>query len=40
MCRRFRFRCMLEIGREAVHGEAAEDILAEAADDLIKEAMQ
>jgi ATP-dependent Lhr-like helicase len=31
---------LLEIGREAVHGEASEDILAEAADDLIKEAMQ
>ncbi|MDB5602319.1 MAG: hypothetical protein JWN71_4363 [Xanthobacteraceae bacterium] len=31
---------LLEIGRESVHGEASEDLLAEAADDLIKEAMQ
>ncbi len=31
---------MLEIGREAIHGEAAEDILAEAADQLVKEAMR
>jgi ATP-dependent Lhr-like helicase len=31
---------LLEIGRETVHGEASEDLLAEAADDLIKEAMQ
>jgi ATP-dependent helicase Lhr and Lhr-like helicase len=31
---------MLEIGREAVYGEAAEELLAEAEDDLVKEAMQ
>jgi ATP-dependent Lhr-like helicase len=31
---------MLEIGREAVYGEASETILAEAADELIKEAMR
>ena len=31
---------MLEIGREAVYGEAADVLLAEAADDLVKEAMQ
>ena len=31
---------MLEIGREAVYGEAADTLLAEAADDLVKEAMQ
>jgi ATP-dependent Lhr-like helicase len=31
---------MLEIGREAVHGEAAEALLAEAADELVREAMQ
>jgi ATP-dependent Lhr-like helicase len=31
---------MLEIGREAVYGEAAESLLAEAEDDLVKEAMQ
>jgi len=31
---------MLEIGREAVYGEASEAILAEAADELIKEAMR
>ncbi len=31
---------MLEIGREAVHGEAADSLLAEAADELVKEAMQ
>jgi ATP-dependent Lhr-like helicase len=31
---------MLEIGREAVYGEAADALLAEAADDLVKEAMQ
>ncbi|HZP75324.1 MAG TPA: ligase-associated DNA damage response DEXH box helicase [Pseudolabrys sp.] len=30
---------MLEIGREAVYGEAADELLAEAADELIKEAM-
>jgi len=31
---------MLEIGREAVYGEAADALLAEVADDLVKEAMQ
>ncbi len=31
---------MLEIGREAVFGEASETIMAEAADDLIREAME
>ncbi len=31
---------MLEIGREAVYGEAADALLAEAADELVKEAMQ
>jgi ATP-dependent Lhr-like helicase len=31
---------MLEIGREAVYGEAADTLLAEAADELVKEAMQ
>ncbi len=31
---------MLEIGREAVYGEAAESLLAEAADELAREAMQ
>ena len=31
---------MLEIGREAVYGEAAETLLAEAEDELVKEAMQ
>jgi ATP-dependent Lhr-like helicase len=31
---------MLEIGREAVYGEAADSLLAEAADELVKEAMQ
>ena len=31
---------MLEIGREMVHGEAAETILAEAADELIREALE
>jgi len=31
---------MLEIGREAVYGEAADVLLAEAADELVKEAMQ
>ncbi|HML07813.1 MAG TPA: ligase-associated DNA damage response DEXH box helicase [Xanthobacteraceae bacterium] len=31
---------MLEIGREAVHGEAADSLLAEAADELVQEAMQ
>ena len=31
---------MLEIGRETVYGEAAEDVLAEAADQLIKEALR
>jgi ATP-dependent Lhr-like helicase len=30
---------MLEIGREAVYGEAADELLAEAAEDLVKEAM-
>jgi ATP-dependent Lhr-like helicase len=30
---------MLEIGRETVHGEASEQVMAEAAADLIKEAM-
>jgi ATP-dependent Lhr-like helicase len=30
---------MLEIGREAVYGEASEALMAEAADDLIREAM-
>ena len=30
---------MLEIGREAVYGEAADSLLAEAADELVKEAM-
>jgi len=30
----------LEIGREAVYGEAADTLLAEAADELVKEAMQ
>jgi ATP-dependent Lhr-like helicase len=30
---------MLEIGREAVHGEASDDLLAEAAEELVKEAM-
>ena len=38
-CRRSRFRCMLEIGRETVYGEAADALLAEAADELVKEAM-
>jgi ATP-dependent Lhr-like helicase len=31
---------MLEIGREAVYGEALDELLAEAADDLVKEAME
>jgi ATP-dependent helicase Lhr and Lhr-like helicase len=31
---------MLEIGRESVHGEASEDLLAEAEAELVKEAMQ
>jgi len=31
---------MLEIGREAVYGEAADTLLAEAEDELVKEAMQ
>ena len=31
---------MLEIGREVVHGEASETLLAEAADELIREAME
>jgi ATP-dependent helicase Lhr and Lhr-like helicase len=31
---------MLEIGREAVYGEAADSLLAEAADELVREAMQ
>jgi ATP-dependent helicase Lhr and Lhr-like helicase len=30
---------MLEIGRESVYGEAADELLAEAADDLVREAM-
>jgi ATP-dependent helicase Lhr and Lhr-like helicase len=30
---------MLEIGREAVYGEASDELLAEAAEDLVKEAM-
>jgi ATP-dependent Lhr-like helicase len=31
---------MLEIGREAVYGEASDELLAEAAEDLVREAMQ
>jgi ATP-dependent helicase Lhr and Lhr-like helicase len=31
---------MLEIGREAIYGEASESVMAEAADELIKEAMR
>lgn len=31
---------MLEIGRESVYGEAADELLAEAADELVKEAMR
>jgi ATP-dependent helicase Lhr and Lhr-like helicase len=31
---------MLEIGRERVHGEAGDALLAEAADELVREAMQ
>ena len=31
---------MLDIGREAVFGEAADSLLAEAADELVREAMQ
>ncbi len=31
---------MLEIGRESVYGEAADELLAEAADELIREAME
>jgi ATP-dependent Lhr-like helicase len=31
---------MLEIGRERVHGEASEALLAEAEAELVKEAMQ
>ncbi len=31
---------MLEIGRESVHGEASEALLAEAAEELVREAMQ
>jgi ATP-dependent helicase Lhr and Lhr-like helicase len=31
---------MLEIGRESVYGEAADELLAEAADELVREAMQ
>jgi ATP-dependent helicase Lhr and Lhr-like helicase len=31
---------MLEIGRESVYGEAADELLAEAADELVKEAME
>jgi ATP-dependent Lhr-like helicase len=30
---------LLEIGRESVYGEAADELLAEAADDLVREAM-
>ena len=30
---------LLEIGRETVYGEAADELLAEAADELVKEAM-
>jgi ATP-dependent helicase Lhr and Lhr-like helicase len=30
---------MLEIGRESVYGEAADELLAEAAEDLVREAM-
>ena len=30
---------MLEIGREAVYGEASDELLAEAAEDLVREAM-
>ena len=30
---------MLEIGRESVYGEAADELLAEAANELVKEAM-
>src|SRR4030081_509581 len=30
---------MLEIGREAVYGEASDELLAEAADELVREAM-
>jgi ATP-dependent Lhr-like helicase len=29
---------MLEIGREAVYGEASDELLAEAAEDLVREA--
>jgi ATP-dependent Lhr-like helicase len=31
---------MLEIGREAVFGEASDELLAEAAEQLVREAMQ
>jgi ATP-dependent Lhr-like helicase len=31
---------MLEIGRESVYGEAADELLAEASDELVREAMQ
>ncbi len=31
---------MLEIGREAVYGEASDELLAEAAEDLVREAME
>jgi ATP-dependent Lhr-like helicase len=31
---------MLEIGREAVYGEASDEVLAEAEAELVKEAMQ
>jgi ATP-dependent Lhr-like helicase len=31
---------MLEIGREAVYGEAADTLLAETEEELVKEAMQ
>jgi ATP-dependent Lhr-like helicase len=30
---------MLEIGREAVYGEASDELLAEAAEELVKEVM-
>ena len=39
MFRRSQFPVMLEIGRESVYGEAADELLAEAADELVKEAM-
>jgi len=31
---------MLEIGREAVYGEASDELLAEAAEDLVRDAME